>query len=198
MLATATGVLSWLLVERIRDGHPTSLGAASGAVAGLVAITPACAFVTPIGAVGIGFLAGTLCALAVSLKFRFGFDDSLDVVGVHLVGGLVGSLAIGLFASTSVNELGKDGLFYGGGLDVLGTQAVGSFAVLGYSLVVTLVLGLVLNKTLGFRVPKDDEVSGIDLAQHAETGYELLPAGGSSPSTGVATHTSSSDRKVHA
>jgi Amt family ammonium transporter len=200
MIATATAVLSWLLVERVRDGHPTSLGAASGAVAGLVAITPAAAFVSPIGAMAIGFLSGALCALAVGLKFRFGVDDSLDVVGVHLVGGLVGSLAIGLFATTSVNELGKDGLFYGGGLDVLATQAIGSFAVLGYSFVVTLALGFALHKVLGFRIDEDDEVAGIDLVAHAETAYEFTPTGAGIRGAAQpgAAHAAPKERKVTA
>jgi Amt family ammonium transporter len=198
MVATATAVLGWVLVERIRDGHPTSLGAASGAVAGLVAITPACAFVSPIGAMAIGFLAGAICALAVSLKFRFGFDDSLDVVGVHLVGGLVGSLAIGLFATTSVNELGKDGLFYGGGIQPLVTQAIGAGAVLAYSLVVTLVLGFLLHKTLGFRVSEDTEISGIDLVEHAETAYDLAAAAGPVGGSKIPTGSALADRKVNA
>src|SRR5665811_65543 len=116
MAATAAACLGWLATERVRDGHATSLGAASGIVAGLVAITPACSSVTPLGAVAIGIIAGVLCALAVGLKFRFGFDDSLDVVGVHLVGGIAGTLAIGFFASKSA-PAGVDGLFYGGGFD---------------------------------------------------------------------------------
>jgi Amt family ammonium transporter len=175
MVATCAAVMGWLVVERLRDGHATSLGAASGAVAGLVAITPACAFVAPWGAIAIGLLAGAGCAAAVSLKYRFGFDDSLDVVGVHLVGGLIGSLAIGLFATTAVNSAGKDGLLYGGGWGVLGTQALGSFAVLGYSLVMTLLIGWAIHRTIGFRIDEEDEVGGIDLAQHLETAYDLVP-----------------------
>jgi Amt family ammonium transporter len=178
MVATAAALLGWLFVERIRDGHATSLGAASGVVAGLVAITPACAFVAPWSAVVIGLIAGVVCALAVSLKYKLGYDDSLDVVGVHLVGGLIGSLAIGLFATTAVNEFGKDGLLYGGGLSVLGTQALGSFAVLAYSLVVTLILGFIIDKTIGFRVDEEVEVNGIDLDQHLETAYDLTASGG--------------------
>ncbi len=128
-VATAAAILGWLLVEQIRDGKPTTLGAASGAIAGLVAITPACAFVSPLGAIAIGLIAGVLCALAVGLKYRFGYDDSLDVVGVHLVGGLVGTLLIGFFATTSVNSAGADGLFYGGGFGQLGKQAIAAVAV---------------------------------------------------------------------
>ncbi|MFM7147866.1 MAG: ammonium transporter, partial [Actinomycetales bacterium] len=178
MVATAAGVLGWLLVEKLRDGHATSLGAASGAVAALVAITPACAFVAPWGAIAIGVLAGVICAFAVTLKYRLRIDDSLDVVGVHLVGGVIGCLALGFFATTSVNELGKDGLFYGGGIGLLGTQAIGAFDVLAYSFVITIALAYVLKRVVGLRVSKDDEVSGIDLAVHAETGYVLGESGG--------------------
>jgi len=177
MAATGAACLGWLATERIRDGHATSLGAASGIVAGLVAITPACSAVTPLGAAAIGILAGVLCALAVSLKFRFGFDDSLDVVGVHLVGGLVGTVAIGFFAS-AVAPAGVDGLFYGGGFDQLWRQVVGAGAVLTYSFIVTGLIGLALHKTLGFRVERDAEVSGIDLEEHAETSYDLGSLGG--------------------
>jgi Amt family ammonium transporter len=177
-VATAGALIGWLVVERLRDGHATSLGAASGVVAGLVAITPACAFVAPWAAVVIGAIAGVLCSLAVGLKYRFNYDDSLDVVGVHLIGGLIGSLAIGFFATTSVNELGKDGLLYGGGAGLLGDQAIGSFAVLGYSLIVTLILGLIISKTIGFRIDEEAEVDGIDLDQHLETAYDQLSSGG--------------------
>ena len=181
-VATAAALLGWIITERIRDGHATSLGAASGAVAGLVAITPACAFITPWAAVLLGLLAGSVCALAVGLKFRFGFDDSLDVVGVHLVGGLVGSLFIGFFGTADVKAAGgasADGLFYGGGLSLLGKQATGAFSVLIYSFVVAFILGYLINKTIGFRLDEEDEESGIDFAEHAETGYELAgPTGG--------------------
>ena len=177
MAATGAAALAWLATERLRDGHATSLGAASGIVAGLVAITPACSAVTPVGAVALGVLAGVLCALAVGLKFRFGYDDSLDVVGVHLVGGLVGTLAIGFLASASA-PAGVDGLFYGGGLDQLWRQAVGAGAVLLYSFVVTGLIGLALHKTMGFRIERDAEVSGIDLEEHAETSYDLGSLGG--------------------
>ncbi|WP_308194438.1 ammonium transporter [Pseudonocardia kujensis] len=173
-LATCTAVLGWLLVEQIRDGRPTTLGAASGAVAGLVAITPACGYVAPMGALAIGLIAGALCALAVGLKFRFGFDDSLDVVGVHLVGGLVGTLLIGFFGDNDVNAaaLGENGLFYGGGFLQLGRQALAAGAVLLYSFVVATVLGLVIKATLGFRVDEESEATGVDEAEHAETGYD--------------------------
>jgi ammonium transporter, Amt family len=177
LVATGAASVAWLVTERIRDGHATSLGAASGVVAGLVAITPACSSVTPVGAIAVGILGGVLCALAVGLKYRFGYDDSLDVVGVHLVGGLVGTLAIGLLASATA-PAGVDGLFYGGGLDQLWRQAVGAFAVLAFSFLATSVIGLALHKALGFRVDGDAEISGIDLDQHAETSYDLGSLGG--------------------
>ena len=171
-VAAAAAIIGWLLVEKIRNGHATSLGAASGAVAGLVAITPACAFVAPWAAVVIGFIAGILCALAVSLKYKFGFDDSLDVVGVHLVGGIWGSLAIGLFGASAVNSIGLDGLFYGGGTALLGKQALGVALVAGYSFIATLIIGFAIEKTIGFRISKDAEIEGIDLKEHAESAYE--------------------------
>jgi Amt family ammonium transporter len=172
-VAAAAAALGWLLVEKIRDGHPTSLGVASGVVAGLVAITPACAFVAPWAAVLIGLFAGIFCALAVGLKYLFNFDDSLDVVGVHLIGGLWGCLSIGFFGSSSINSLGLDGLFYGGGATLLGKQAFGAFFVLIYSFIATLIIGLIIDKTIGFRVKPEAEIAGIDYDQHAETGYEL-------------------------
>ena len=173
-VATGAALIGWLLVEKIRDGHATSLGAASGAVAGLVAITPACAFVAPWAAVVLGLIAGIVCAMAVGLKYKFGFDDSLDVVGVHLVGGIWGCLSIGLFATKGVNSLGGNGLFNGGGLDLLKTQAFGAFFVLAYSFLVTLIIGFVINKTIGFRVTQEAEVNGIDLVEHRETAYEMF------------------------
>lgn len=172
-VATAGAVLGWLLVEKVRNGHATSLGAASGAVAGLVAITPACAYIAPWAAVVLGLFSGIFCSLAVSLKYKFGFDDSLDVVGVHLVGGIWGSLAIGLFGTTAVNSLSVDGLLYGGGTDLLVKQAFGVAVVAGYSFIVTLIIGYAIEKTIGFRVSKQVEVEGIDLKEHAESAYEL-------------------------
>lgn len=172
-VATAGALLGWILVERARDGHFTSLGAASGVVAGLVAITPACAFVAPWAAVVIGLLAGALCSLAVGLKYRLGYDDSLDVVGVHLVGGIIGSLAIGFFGSSGVNSLGLDGLFYGGGTALLAKQALGVGLVMAYSFVATLIIGFLIEKTIGFRVGSDDELAGVDLSEHAESAYEM-------------------------
>jgi Amt family ammonium transporter len=168
--ATAAAVLSWLLVEKIRDGHATSLGAASGVVAGLVAITPACAAVNASGALIIGVVAGALCALSVGLKFKLGFDDSLDVVAVHLVGGIVGTIMIG-FVGVDV------GLFDGGGTEQLVKQIIGAGAVLGYSFIATLIIGKVIDLTIGFRISRDEEVAGIDLAIHAERAYELSDNG---------------------
>jgi Amt family ammonium transporter len=172
MVATGAACLGWLLTERIRDGHPTSLGAASGIVAGLVAITPSCSSVSPIGAILLGAIAGVLCALAVGLKYKLGYDDSLDVVGVHLVGGLWGTLAVG-FLATEAAPAGVDGLFYGGGVDQLWRQAVGAFGVLLYSGILTLIIGFILHKTIGFRVSQEEELEGVDSGQHAETGYDL-------------------------
>jgi len=173
MVATATAMLGWLVVERIRDGHFTSLGAASGAVAGLVAITPACAFVTPVGAVILGLLAGAVCALAVGLKWRLGFDDALDVVGVHLVGGALGAISLGFLSVYA----GSKGLFYGGDLTVLGNQVLAVVAVGGYSFVVAYLLGKLIDMTMGFRISREQEVEGVDLFAHAETGYDIHSAG---------------------
>ena len=166
--ATAAAMLAWLVVEKIRDGHATSLGAASGVVAGLVAITPAAGSVSPGGSIFLGAIAGALCALAVGLKYRFGYDDSLDVVGVHLVGGLVGTVLIGFFGTDT-------GLFYGGGAEQLVIQVVIALAAVVVSGLVTLVLGLALKATLGWRISEEAEVAGIDVAVHGETAYEALP-----------------------
>jgi Amt family ammonium transporter len=169
-LAAAAAMLGWLLVEKLKEGHPTTLGAASGAVAGLVAITPCAGFVNAMGAMAIGFIAGGLCLLAIQLKFRFGYDDSLDVVGVHLVGGITGSILLGLFARA---ESGTGGLFAGGGADLLVDQVVAVLATLVYSFVVSLVIAKVIDLTMGLRVSRDDEAEGLDLTQHAETAYNF-------------------------
>jgi len=171
LVAGCTGMLGWLFVEQRRDGHPTTFGAASGVVAGLVAITPACGTVGVLGAVVVGAVAGVFCSYAVGWKFRLGYDDSLDVVGVHLVGGIVGTVLIGLLA-TAVMTDGPDGLFYGGGLAQLGKQIL-AVAVVGlYAFGVTYVLGKVIDRFFGFRVDREAESSGIDLALHAESAYE--------------------------
>ncbi|MEJ8279200.1 ammonium transporter [Pseudonocardia sp. DW16-2] len=172
LAATAAAILGWLLVEKIRYGKATSLGAASGIVAGLVAITPACASVSPLGALAIGAIAGALCAWAVGLKYKLGYDDSFDVVGVHFVGGLWGTLAIGFFA-TDVAPDEVNGLFYGGGFTQLGLQAVAAFAVIAYTAVVTTIIVVALKYTIGLRVEDEVEQTGIDEGEHAETGYEF-------------------------
>ena len=177
LAATAAAMIGWLIVEQIRDSRPTSLGAASGIVAGLVAITPAAASVNPVGALALGFVAGVLCALAVGLKYRFGYDDSLDVVGVHLVGGLWGTIGIGFFATASA-PAAVDGLFFGGGVDQLWRQVVGALAVLAFSFVATLIIGTAISRTIGFRIDEELEVEGIDGAEHAESGYDFTTSGG--------------------
>jgi len=153
-------------------------------VAGLVAITPACSSVSPLGASIIGLIAGVLCALAVGLKYKLKYDDSLDVVGGHLVGGLVGTLLIG-FLATEAAPAGVNGLLYGGGPEQLGKQAIGAFAVLFYSLIVTLIIGFLIKSTMGFRVSEDVEISGVDLNEHAESAYELGDSGGGGVFAGI-------------
>jgi Amt family ammonium transporter len=170
-LAASAGLLGWILTEKLKDGHPTTLGAASGAVAGLVAITPCAGFVGGLSPIVIGAAAGAICYLAVQLKFRFGYDDSLDVVGVHLVGGLVGALLLGVFADSAVNELGTDGLALGGGADLLVAQLVASVVTLAFSLVVSLVIAKLLDVTVGLRVTAEQEADGLDSSLHAETAY---------------------------
>ena len=185
LLAGAAGSLGWLLLERLRDGHATSLGAASGLVAGLVAITPSCGSLTPIGAILMGAVAGVVCALAVGMKYRFGYDDSLDVVGVHLVGGIIGTLGIGLIASAAA-PTGVNGLLYGGGFDQLGRQALGGGRGAVYAFVVSGIIGLAVDKLMGFRIDEEHEINGIDLVVHAETAYDLhATAGARSAGTGV-------------
>ena len=183
-LATGAALIAWLVVEKVRDGRPTSVGAASGAVAGLVAITPACAFLTPLTSILLGLLAGAVCALAVGLKYILGYDDALDVVGVHLVGGIIGCLFLGFFSSDAINAAATNGLFYGGGATLLGKQAVAAASVFAYSFVVAFVLGWVLNKTIGFRITGDAEAEGVDVNEHSETAYEFdtQASGGTIPS----------------
>ncbi len=174
--ATCAACIGWLLVERFRDGHATSLGAASGIVAGLVAITPSCSAVSPLGALVIGLVAGVVCAFAVSLKFKLKLDDSLDVVGIHLVGGLIGTLLIG-FLATEAAPAGVNGLFYGGGVTQLTSQAIAAFAVLAYSFILALIIGKILDLVIGFRVSEDDEVAGVDRVEHGESAYEFNETG---------------------
>jgi Amt family ammonium transporter len=173
-VATAVAAGAWLLVEKLRDGHATTLGVASGAVAGLVAITPACGFVDPWAAVLIGLLAGVGCAYAVGLKYKLGFDDSLDVVGVHLVGGVIGAVALGFVAAYPfLPGQNKGILIEGGQISQLGLQVLGPVAVGGYSFVVSWIIGKIIDKTMGFRIAEDAEVTGIDITTHAETGYDI-------------------------
>jgi ammonium transporter, Amt family len=174
-VAAAAAMLAWLIVERLKDGHATTLGAASGAVAGLVAITPCAGFVGGVSPIIIGAVAGAVCYLAIALKFRYGYDDSLDVVAVHLVGGIIGSILLGLFADASVNAAGKDGVFYGGGWGLFGEQVLAVAVVLAFSFVVSIVIGLALRASLrgGIRVTEDEEDVGLDVALHSETGYAL-------------------------
>jgi Amt family ammonium transporter len=175
-LATCAAMLAWLLIERIRDGKGTSLGAASGVVAGLVAITPACGAVDVYGALAIGFVAGAACAYAVGLKYKFGYDDSLDVVGVHLVGGLVGTILIGL-VSTAAAPGAVDGLFYGGGTGPLVVQTLTALFAMAWSAAATLIVGLGIKYTIGWRIDPDDEVEGIDAKEHGEAAYDLGMSG---------------------
>lgn len=177
-LAASAGMLGWLLVEQVKDGRPTTLGAASGAVAGLVAITPCAGFVGGMSPIYIGFAAGVLCVLAIQLKYRFGYDDSLDVVGVHLVGGLVGALLLGFFADSSVNALVvHEGVFLGGGFKLLWFQFVASSVTLAFSLVVSLAIAKVIDLTIGMRVSSEDEDEGLDLSQHSESAYSFGSTG---------------------
>ncbi|NKQ25649.1 ammonium transporter [Streptomyces galbus] len=171
LAAGCTGLLGWLFVEQRRDGHPTTLGAASGAVAGLVAITPSCGSVSLLGALVVGLAAGVVCSYAVSWKFKLNYDDSLDVVGVHLVGGIVGTLLIGVFAGRAMTG-GTEGLLYGGGLAQLGKQLVAVVVVAVYAFGVTFAIGKVLDRLMGFRASEEQEHTGLDLTVHAETAYD--------------------------
>lgn len=169
--ATAAAMVAWLITEKLRDGHSTSLGAASGAVAGLVAITPAAGFVTPMGSLAIGLIAGVICCLACALKFKIGVDDSLDVGGVHLIGGMTGALLIGLFGD-KITGVGINGVFKGGGWHLMKLQVIAVVVVLFYSLIVSLILAFLIKITMGLRVTEEEEMEGLDLTQHAETAYD--------------------------
>jgi Amt family ammonium transporter len=189
-VATCAAMVGWLLVEKFRDGRATSVGAASGVVAGLVAITPACGSLSPVGSIALGAVAGALAALAVGLKYKLGYDDSLDVVGVHLVAGLWGTIGAGLLAV-------EGGLFYGGGVDQTVVQILIALAAVTVSGVVTLVIALALKATMGWRIPEDVEVTGIDQSEHAESAYDLTPRGsrmgGSSAGSGESRSSESLD-----
>jgi Amt family ammonium transporter len=165
--ATAAAIIGWLVIEKFKDGKPTSVGAASGAVAGLVAITPACANLSPLWALVLGLVAGAVCAIAVELKFKLGFDDSLDVVGIHLVGGLIGTVYLGFFALNT-------GLFTGGDAGQLLVQIVAALGVMVYSFIVAYAIGFAIEKTIGFRIKSEDELAGVDTVVHGEEGYALV------------------------
>ncbi len=177
-LAAASAMLGWLVVERIKDGHATTLGAGSGAVAGLVAITPCAGFVASMPALVVGAVAGVVCFLALGLKRRFRFDDALDVIAVHLVGGLIGSVLLGLFADSAVNRLvTHEGLFVGGGARLLRDQVIASAAVFAFSFVLSFAIAKVIDLTMGMRMDEAAEDEGMDLALHAETAYAFGDVG---------------------
>ncbi len=181
-LGAAAGAVGWAFVDARREKKATTLGVASGAVAGLVAITPAAGFVSPLSAIAIGLVAGLVCAWAVGLKFKLGYDDSLDVVGVHMVGGLLGALLTGIFADVAINPAGADGLLAGGGAALLGKQAIAVVVTLAFSFGATFLILKLVQATIGLRVAESQEVDGLDLSQHAEVGYAFAEgAGGSSP-----------------
>ena len=174
-VAASAAMLGWLVVEKVHAGHPTTLGAASGAVAGLVAITPCAGFVGGMAPIYIGLVTGAVCYLALNIKKIFKFDDSLDVIAVHLVGGVVGTLLLGLFADASINSaVTHEGLFLGGGLTLLGDQALAAVVTLAYSFVVSLVLAMIIDRTIGLRVTEAQEEEGLDLSQHRETAYATV------------------------
>ncbi len=171
-LAAAAAMLGWLIVEKLRAGHATTLGAASGAVAGLVAITPCAGFVGGVAPIIIGFVTSIVCYFALSLKTKFNFDDSLDVIAVHLVGGIMGAVLLGVFSDTTVNSLGFDGLLFGGGSKLLVNQAIAIVSTFAFSFIVTYVVSRVLDKTMGLRVSSEHELVGLDQSQHAEAAYQ--------------------------
>ncbi|MGF7238884.1 MAG: ammonium transporter [Frankia sp.] len=187
--ATAAAMLGWLLVEWLRDGKPTTLGAASGAVAGLVAITPACGFVSPVGSIFVGLLAGVICALATAIKGKVGIDDSLDVGAVHLVGGVLGALLIGFFGTVDTNSVGLDGIFYGGGATLLGKQALAVVSVVVYSFVVSFVLAHIVNFIFKMKMSDDDQNEGMDIVLHGESAYEYVSLGSGVSSVGSSSST---------
>ncbi len=197
MTASAAAVISWLALEHKLDGRPTSLGAASAAIAGLVGITPACGYVDTIGALVIGLGAGVVCQLAIRLKYKLGYDDSLDVLALHGVAGFFGMIMIGLFATKAANPAGADGLFYGGGVDQLWRQSVAAVAALFFAFTITFLIAWLIRATMGFRVTREVEAAGIDESEHAETAYEFSSVAGmvrsgaaSGPGSGAGTSSS--------
>ena len=172
-IASAAAAMSWITFEKFRDGKATTLGVASGAIAGAVVITPACGYVNPIGALILGLIAGVASSYAVSRKYKFGYDDSLDVVGVHGVSGIVGMIGIGLFATATVNATGKEGLFITGSPDLLIKQLIAIVAVAAFSFCATWLIATVITRTIGFRVPREEELTGLDTTYHAESAYDI-------------------------
>ncbi|WP_406451977.1 ammonium transporter [Streptomyces sp. NBC_00876] len=193
LVASCTGLLGWLFVEQKRDGHPTTFGAASGAVAGLVAITPACGTVGILGGAAVGLTAGIVCSYAVAWKFRLDYDDSLDVVGVHFVGGIIGTLLIGLFATATMTG-GPEGLLYGGGLGQLARQAVAVLAVAAYTFLMTYGIGKAIDRFMGLRASADEELTGLDQTLHAESAYDHGALGHGAPQAVVRPSPLSKDR----
>jgi len=172
-ICTAAAAMSWVAFEKKRDGKATTLGVASGAIAGAVAITPACGYLNPLGALFLGLIAGVASSWAVTRKYKLGYDDSLDVVGVHGVGGILGMLAIGLLATVTANAAGADGLFFGGGTTQLNRQLIAIVAVALFSFTATWLIASLIQKTIGFRVYRDDELTGLDTTFHAESAYDI-------------------------
>ncbi len=172
-IASAAAAMSWITFEKFRDGKATTLGVASGAIAGAVVITPACGYVNPIGALILGLIAGVASSYAVSRKYKFGYDDSLDVVGVHGISGIVGMIGIGLFATATVNATGKEGLFINGSPDLLIKQLIAIVAVAAFSFCTTWLIATVITRTIGFRVPREEELTGLDTTYHAESAYDI-------------------------
>jgi Amt family ammonium transporter len=172
-IATAAAAMTWIAFEKYRDGKATTLGVASGAIAGAVAITPACGYLNPIGALILGLIAGVVSAWAVTRKYKFGYDDSLDVVGVHGVGGILGMLAIGFLATITANAAGANGLFFNGGTTQLNRQVIAILVVALFSFAATWIIATVIQKTIGFRSFRDDELNGLDTTYHAESAYDI-------------------------
>jgi Amt family ammonium transporter len=179
-IAAAAGMVGWLAIETIKDGHPTALGAASGIVAGLVCITPAAGYVGGLAPLVFGLLAGVFCYLGIQLKYKFGYDDSLDVVGVHFVGGVIGTILVGFFADAAVNPAvaasAGEGVFFGGGTSLLVEQVIAAGVTIVYSMAVTFLIVKALDVTIGIRVKDEDEAVGLDQSQHGETAYNLIEA----------------------
>jgi Amt family ammonium transporter len=172
-VCTAAAAMSWVAFEKKRDGKATTLGVASGAIAGAVAITPACGYLNPLGALVLGLIAGVASSWAVTRKYKLGYDDSLDVVGVHGVGGIIGMLAIGLLATVTANAAGADGLFFGGGTTQLNRQVIAIVIVAIFSFTATWLIATLIQKTIGFRAYRDDELTGLDTTYHAESAYDI-------------------------